>query len=561
MRHALLLGLLAACGGDVPSNPTYFADVQPILRANCARCHGADPAEMKLAKFRLDRYVKGDEATFDAYDYAVAAAGDRAPMLRLAVDLESPAMPPDYELTDRQKDILERWADQGAPKGTRANRDPQIALTSDAPTTADQSVDVAFRAWDDDLDGLVVRLWAHDIASSSSDQDLPVGEPTGGGSRAFAVDTGQLASKHTFSIYAVIDDGFDDDPTKNRHVATLVPALVVDHGARGTAPTVKLTAPNGGETLIGTADITWAASDPDVGDTLSIDLALMSVAADGSETVAATIASGQANTGTYTWTIPANISDAGTYRVRVTATDAGAKNTRSDESDGTVSIGKVTTTTYTWADVKPIFLTYCMPCHGQPARTQALEYFRLDKYDAADTEAPANSDLGVYEMRNTVYTRMITQANMPPAAAPKPSQADRDKVANWILGGAPKGGGPANARPTFMWVQPSATQASGTTVMLAWKAADTEGLASGKLEYATVNGNAAQGCTATTTMSATWTAVPDPKASATLAGALTWMDSFTWTLTNAGVKYFCFRGVVTDQAGQSTTVVNPYGVK
>ena len=41
------LVLVAACGGSVPSNPTYFSDVQAILRANCDRCHGADPSDPK----------------------------------------------------------------------------------------------------------------------------------------------------------------------------------------------------------------------------------------------------------------------------------------------------------------------------------------------------------------------------------------------------------------------------------------------------------------------------------------------------------------------------------
>jgi hypothetical protein len=557
---------LAACGGDVPANPTYFDDVQPILRANCVRCHGAVPSSPKIAKFRLDRYVKNDTATFDAWDYAQGGAGGDAPMIRVAVNLDAPAMPPDYELTDRQREILTRWVEHGAPKGTRGNREPQIELVAPAdPTTADQTLDVSVRAWDDDVDGLIVQLWAHDVAGSES-EDVPLGPAVGGGLHALSIDTGILASKHDFEIYAILDDGFSDDPAQNRARATLIPRLAVDHGLRGTAPRVTLVAPNGGDTLIGSAAIAWTATDPDPGDTLAIDLALLAVAADGTESMAAAIANGLPNTGMYAWTIPGTIAatdPAGKpilYKVRVTATDALGMppNTRSDSSDTPFTIAKSATTTFTWADVQPVFLTYCLKCHGEPARTVAIEYFRLDKYDASDPVPPVNGDQGVFEMKGTVYQRLITQGNMPPATEPKPSQADRDMVGNWILGGAPKGAGPSDARPTFTWMMPSSTQ-TGSPVTLAWGAADAEGLASGKLEYAKVAGLPQTGCA--NAINPTWMAIADPKASAMLAGAKTWADSFDWTPPSTLSGYYCVRGSVTDTANQVTVSVNPFGIK
>ena len=556
---------LAACGGEVPASPTYFADVQPILAANCARCHGAVPSDPKIAKFRLDRYVQGDTATYDAWDYAQGGT-TQAPMLRVAVDLEAPAMPPDYELTDRQREILTRWVEQGAPKGTRANQEPRLALIAPAgAATADQELAVRVRAWDDDGDGLIVRLWAHDLATAE-DQDVPLGPELGGGLHDLALDTGTLASKHEFEIYGILDDGFADDPAQNRTRVAVIPRLAVDHGARGTAPRVTLVAPNGGDTLIGSVPISWTATDPDAGDTLTIELALVAVGADGAETMAASIARGLPNTGTYSWDIPATVAatdGAGRpipYKVRVTATDALGvpPNTRSDSSDTAVTIARGGSTTYTWADVKPIFVTYCIACHGEPARTASLESFRLDKYDASDPEPPANSDLGVFEMKGAVYQRMITQASMPPASDPKPSAAERDMVASWIQGGAPKGGGPSDARPTFAWVLPSSTQ-TGSPVTLQWSAADAEGLASGRLEYAKANGLPQSGCAGL--VNAAWTPIADPKASATLAGAKTWADSFAWTPPTTMSGYYCVRGSVTDLAGQSTVVVNAFGIK
>lgn len=562
MRKIAISAVIAACGPEIPDAPTYFGDVQPILRANCARCHGAEPADPRVARFRLDRYVKGDAATFDAYDYAIATETEAAPMIRVAVDHEAPAMPPDYSLSDRQREILARWSALGAPKGTRDNRAPRIELI--APTeipTADQSIDLTFRAWDDDLDGLVVQLWAHDLATAGRDEDVALGPPTGAGLHALTVDTGALASLHRFEVYAVLDDGFSDEPAENRTLATVIASLNVDHGARGTAPTVRLTAPNGGETLIGSTTIAWTATDPDQGDSLAIDLALVRM---DTSAVAATIATGAPNTGSFEWTIPPTIptEDASgpiPYVVRVTATDALGMppNTRSDDSDASLSIARPEVTTLTWEDVKPIFLAYCGDCHGQPAKTMALESFRLDKYDASDPAPPVNSDPGVFEMKNTVYQRLITQGNMPPASEPDPSTADRDRIANWILGGAPRGGGPIDARPSFTWMEPSML-ATGSTVMLRWSATDTEGLASGRIEYARLNGMPALGCGTTTNV--TWMSIAEPQAMAMLGGATSWTDAFTWTIppTNG---YYCVRGVVVDTANQTTTVVNPFGIK
>jgi mono/diheme cytochrome c family protein len=563
---SILVLVIAGCGADVPAMPTYFADVHPILRANCVRCHGSEPSDPKTAKFRLDRYVKGDAATFDVWDYAQTSGDGSSPMVRVAVDHEAPAMPPDYPLTDRQRDILARWVEQGATKGTRSNRAPNAVLVSPSNiTAADQSLDLTVRAWDDDLDGLVVQLWARDL-TLGPDRDLPISALVGSGQRTISIDTGALASKHVFEIYAAIDDGFFDDPAQNLTVATQIPQLAVDHGARGTAPTVKLVTPNGGETVIGTIGLEWTATDPDAGDTLTIDLALVSVAADGTESVVAAIGSGIPNTGSFSWAIPSSIPTAGAngaipYHVRVTATDTLGmpRNTRSDRSDAPVTIARSMTTTLTWDDVKPIFVAYCIECHGQPAKTMALESFRLDKYDAADPEPPANSDLGVFEMKGTVYQRAITTQNMPPASAREPSAAERDMIGNWILGGAPRGGGPVDQRPTFTWVLPSTTQTSSPMVTLQWTAADAVGLASGSLEYARVNGAPASGCTST--VNPVWMPITQPEASAVLMGATSWANSFAWPVPSTPNGYFCVRGSVRDTANQLTVVVNPFGIK
>jgi len=429
---ALSLALLGACEPGAPDDPTYFGDVQEILNANCARCHGADPSEEEIAGFRLDRYVKNDEATLDAWDF-------RDAIVAHAVDLDEPAMPPRYVLSQRQRNTLVHWVDNGAPKGERDDAAPRAELLepSGAMVEVDQSLDVMVRAWDDDGDGLVVSLVARPD-TPGADQVLVTG--LGAGMRAAQLDTGALSSKQHFALIAIVDDGYSDEPADNATEVVLIEDMFVDHGDLGTAPTVELLEPNGGTTILGPTAITWSASDAD-GDPLAIDLELVRVHADATETVEAQLATGLPNApSSWQWD-PAGVptEEAGTpidYKIRVTVTDG--QNSRSDESDTTFTIASEGGPTgLTWADLKPLFATYCIECHGEPAKTPAIDYFRVDKYDAADPVPPINSDDGVYETRATIYDRAVVRMNMPPNGKPQPTAAELADLSDWILAGAP----------------------------------------------------------------------------------------------------------------------------
>jgi len=571
-KSFVALLMLVACGPAVPDNPTYFTDVQPILRANCVRCHGADPVDVKVAKYRLDRYVARDMATIDAFDYAQTIADHTAAHM-------APVMPPDYELSDRQQEILAKWGTK-PDKGTRSNTLGNIVLISpQGTTTADQTIDTTFRSWDDDLDGLAVQLWARDEADPT--QPVPLGNPTGGGERSLSIDSGTLASKHTFVIYAVVDDGFSDDPAVNEmNKIPLIEGLFVDHGARGTAPTVKLTAPNTGGTEIGMINITWSATDPDVDangnpDTLTIDLALETLDASGNVVSTMPIMSGLPNSpSSFSWTIPASVPTMNSsgpinYKIKVTATDTLGvpPNVRSDDSDLPFTIGTSTTTTYTWTDspspggVGALFDKYCKQCHSEPPSTPQLDPYCFVEYDQAHNVSPCQpGDVGVYEMRTTVYDRVITQANMPPATAMvKMTAADRAIIGNWLAGGAPYGSGPTDPKPTFTWKTPSANIALPTTV--SWTAMDNS-LETGKIELLNYQGSCFMpNCCGNPPGTPTIIAITDPKAMFAMPGATMWTDSLSLTKPTGGTGFYCVRGTVTDTAGQTTTVVNPAGLK
>ena len=117
-------------------------------------------------------------------------------------------------------------------------------------------------------------------------------------------------------------------------------------------PSVTLTAPNGGEDWkAGSAHaITWSASD-NVAVT-AIDLAW---SGDGGATFANAIATGLANSGSFSWTVPDTANT--DVRVRVTARDA-ASNTAADASNASFAISRwqVTASAGTGGGISPFGL-------------------------------------------------------------------------------------------------------------------------------------------------------------------------------------------------------------
>ncbi len=552
LYSSVLLVSLAACGGDestAPEEPTWFADVQPLIKVACASCHGSRPSSPAIEGFRLDRYVKNDADTFDAYDYQDL-------IIAHAVNRDAPAMPPSGELSAIAKETLRRWVDQGAPKGTRENTLPDAELLdpTTAPPTADQLLALSIRSFDGDGDGLVVDVGYRNLDGTD---EVLLFEGLMTGPVDIEMDTGQLVSLGHFQIFTRLDDGFSDEPADNKHDVVLIEDLLIDHGVRGTAPTVAVLNPNGGDTLLGPTAITWAANDPDVGDVLTIDIDLLTLDTAGLVIDTTSLATGLANSpASFDWD-PSNVpTESGgnpiPYKIRVTATDAGAQNTRSDTSDTSFTIATGGgPTDLTWDDIKPIFVTYCGMCHAQPARTMALEYFRMDKYNAADIEAPANSDIGAFEMRSQIYQRMIVAESMPPNARPQPSQAEVNQIREWILAGAPFGGG-GDAPPSFSWITPnnSATTVVGNaSITIAWTANDPEGLPiTGSISFAELP----NGIPPLNNMNATCDG--SESGYTEIVGNANIEDgSFSFTLPGAG--FFCFKAQVSDDAGQIVTAL------
>src|SRR4051812_30455718 len=123
MRFSSLSGLCffaAVTSAGAAIRPLDFSrDIQPILSENCYQCHGQD-AHAREAELRLDR-KEGLYRTKE--DVTVVKPGDtkRSELIeRIFTSDKEDIMPPPKShrsLTERQKAMLKRWVEEGAPWG------------------------------------------------------------------------------------------------------------------------------------------------------------------------------------------------------------------------------------------------------------------------------------------------------------------------------------------------------------------------------------------------------------------------------------------------------------
>lgn len=100
--------VLTACGDDPGGEPTdepggdvTYADVAPILEANCTGCHGVTPSN-------------GAPNSLVGYDNASARV---AGIVRRGIDADPGPMPPSgVVFSDAEIDTLLAWQEAGAPE-------------------------------------------------------------------------------------------------------------------------------------------------------------------------------------------------------------------------------------------------------------------------------------------------------------------------------------------------------------------------------------------------------------------------------------------------------------
>lgn len=434
-RCAFTLGIVVAgagCEVAAPIAPTWD-DVQPILSANCVRCHGANPRGGAPPSFRLDSYcspgVRHGAAAMA--EFIAARAGHLG------------EMPPLGPLSDRQRDVLERWYENGQAAG--ASGLPATSPVSTAPLItllAPQAGAV--------VDGVVMI----DYVLDDADWDAVRGELRFGpgafdvipgevhpGRGSLAWDTGVVpAGEYTLALR--LDEGrevFEGTTVCAALAATAVPlaTVTVAHEDGNTAPSVRVGSPGGSDNVMfhdddaGARQFLFTVTDPDPGDVVTADLdavigdRVVSIAAD-----LPVIATATGADNTFEGWSSLEVGDSVRWRLRVTVKDAAGASRRAFSDPFIVTHA---TTTERWQSMEPIFVRNCAPCHSGIGRIPGVAR-DFAEYDE------------VLRARALIWRRVIEFRDMPPrsARAIYPSvdaplgAADRDRLADWLLGGAPR---------------------------------------------------------------------------------------------------------------------------
>ncbi len=206
---AVLPLLLAACGGShtVAEHPTW-ADVEPILRADCLQCHGGSArttGNVGDVVYRFDFFdvtpeICGESAaTVDGSAFAAA----RAQLIANSISSDSasirPRMPPapSPALADWEWKTILRWT-QAPAKGAAppGNRPPTVRLVNSAPS-ADKRWTLSAVVEDPDGESAIGMLTIGDFKFNL---DRP-------GAFVSEIDTSQWPAGDV-SVQAIVCDGW-----------------------------------------------------------------------------------------------------------------------------------------------------------------------------------------------------------------------------------------------------------------------------------------------------------------------------------------------------------------
>jgi hypothetical protein len=397
---------LGACGGSAPAEPTWVADVEPILSANCVRCHYRDSAAP--SGFRLDVY---DDVVVDGRTFR----GARSMAEFSAAKVDPGGHPPvGPSLDGRQKDILRNWAKDPALGAHPANHAPTATLVGTIAATG-----LSFRVIDEDDDPVTGEL-----RFGPGVNDLIPGE-IHEGVNGFPWASATVAPG-TYTISAVLRDGLGE-------TTRTLGSVTVAHGD-GTRP--SLTAdpcdqPPGDDLLLADRDspcrTTVRVSDPDGGMlhlvvTATTDGDSLPVA---ERDIALTAGAGMATIAWDTTAVPAGAG----WNLHFELTDSPAA-TPTVVDKGPIIVSH-TTTTETFASVQPILRDVCGQCHNGTA-------------DSKVANTDFTTEVGIRALRGRAWRQVAQQRDMPPPtltqviANPIPlTEAQRAQLGEWLLAGAP----------------------------------------------------------------------------------------------------------------------------
>lgn len=442
----LVTAFASACGSDladdtVPVAPTYVEHIAPLLARSCTVCHGMTTAVSDASNcVRIDRWDSSPDPMQLCSDPAMGGlifgVRDAAPMI--VDNVVTLRMPPEDPLTATSIELLRRWGEAGYPKRT-VNQPPSIEFTTppaSGATVCQPSCAYEIRYSTADLDGDSIR-WS--LAWSDGARTGTLATGLSGGAGAVTIDASTLASG-TYRLTATLDDGTE--------VITSAAAgsLTVPAG-RNAAPTVTVTAPNGGESYYAGRPVTisW------IGNDLDNAQLTYSVSAIGTTTTEIQTITSPLGPAQVTWTAPA-VTRLTSFRVEVTARDDGTPQASAvDRSNADFSVSPPPQMVSFAGQIQPIFDASCVDgqCHDatQPAAdlllTAGASYGELvgvpssqapcAAYQLVEPGQPDRSYL-VFKLQGS---GACSSGSRMPKAGPALPAAQIQLFRDWIANGAP----------------------------------------------------------------------------------------------------------------------------
>lgn len=318
---------VTACTPSVPDKVGYDPDVREILDANCMRCHTTAQAIALKSCVAVDTWGSAADPSGTC---APAVAGVHDSADSIVSDVMSGKMPKDGPaLTDRQKKILEAWKAAGYP-GRSNNQPPEITFDTPPPggaminTGGVTTYDIKYTVSDPDGDPVTWDLtWK---GSNGKTGTFATGLSAGTGT--VHADTSSLGTG-TYQVIANLSDG-------SAMVSVTAQGTLTVPAGYNAAPTVTVTAPNGGESYYVTQMITVSWLGNDDGPTVSCDV--VAVAGTTTTTIATGVMENSGQPAMVTWN-PASVTPGTNYVIKVTVHDTGMPSlSASDTSDGAFTI-------------------------------------------------------------------------------------------------------------------------------------------------------------------------------------------------------------------------------
>ncbi len=115
MVPAMLMLVLLGCTtapSDVPVDPSYATDVQPIFSANCVTCHGTSSPS---GGYSLTSYAGATGPGSDTVPNAIPNSTDSSKLYRRVTGAQPPQMPLGQPALDTAKiATIRNWINKGA---------------------------------------------------------------------------------------------------------------------------------------------------------------------------------------------------------------------------------------------------------------------------------------------------------------------------------------------------------------------------------------------------------------------------------------------------------------